>query len=340
VDNMTAGTVNRMKPWQRRALEQHDTEQLVALYAEAYTSGETTTADTLFTVLYERHMKAFRAIARERSGYDPDEAVGDVIEVFLESCRSYEPDRSSFDTWWRDNVARRFSANRARDNGGRAWDKVARVAKTVANDLPGELGRMPNLVETREAVVRQTRKTAENAVRTAAAAGGEQLEQDDIDRRTDAKLRKDGTAAALRQLPRIMATTGTPLSLDMACDEHGSALVDMLAADDNTVGNSWLNVLDDILDDDELRLVLRRSGDRTENGWRQIATEEGVEWTTVRKRWNDAVAKPLLPHAQFAYLTKTARFEPALDENVNALDRFRGRVAVAGGHALAGIVDV
>jgi DNA-directed RNA polymerase specialized sigma subunit len=283
--------------------------------------------------LLQKYDKVIEAIIRDDAAkagvhvarFEEQADVRNELRICLfEAAASYDATKGSgdgtgFEHWVRYCIQNRLSSLAGAETiveMPESWQRVGRIAARVDEVLTAKHGRTPSFEQLRAGVLTHCQTWAQERIYEQACNGI--VEETDLDKLIEEKLRKQGTLGAIENLANILQLRGVAASIDVegepeAADER-SSLYDSVFA---------------VLSGTERMIVERRMGlhDGREWSFEEIASELGIEWTEVRRRLAIALQKPKSPHAQYVYLSGiTAQLDDER-EDADPVDRFRTRMS-------------
>jgi DNA-directed RNA polymerase sigma subunit (sigma70/sigma32) len=272
-------------------------------------------------ILRDDAAKAGVHVARVEEQID----VRNELRICLfEAAVSYDPvrgggDGTGFEHWVRYCIQNRLSSLAGAETiveMPESWQRVGRIAARVDEVLTAKHGRAPSFEQLRAGVLVHCQAWAQERIYEQACNGV--VEETELGKLVEEKLRKQGTLGAIENLASILQLRGVVASIDVEgepeADEHRSSLYDSVFA---------------VLSSTERSIVERRMGmhDGREWSFEEIAAELGLEWTEVRRRLAVALVKPKAPHAQYVYLSGISAQLDDERNTVDPVDRLRARMS-------------
>ena len=234
--------------------------------------------------------------------------------VRFDPAKVLEGDGGGFDHWVRYVIQNKLAESAGEKHViemPESWQRVARIASKVEEDLTQKLRRAPTRDELAAGILAHCRHWAESKIRES----GEVPSGDALAKAVDEKLRKQGTLGAIERLNEIMVLRGKMESIDteyepMGREEEPGAFEGVMA----------------MLSETERDVIERRMGlvDGREWTFEEIGEDLGKPWPEVRRIMGRALTKPKAPHAQYVYLSG---IESQVDtgRGSTAIERVRAR---------------
>lgn len=236
--------------------------------------------------------------------------------VRFDPTKSTEGDGGGFEHWVRYVIQNKLAESAGEKHSismPESWQRVARIASKVEEDLTQKLKRTPKRSELRDGVLEHCRQWAREKI----AEAGKGCSENEISTAIEDKLRKQGTLGAIERLDDILLLRGKTESIDTEWEPAG----------DGEERGAFEGVML-MLSETEKDIVERRTGlfDGREWTFEEIGEELGRPWPEIRRIMGRAISKPTAPHAQYVYLS-------GIDDQVDsgrgskAIDRMRSRSA-------------
>lgn len=300
--------------------------------ALAFTKASGAARERAGRALLTRYDKVIEAIIRDdaaRAGVhvasleEKADLRAELRICLFEAAGSFNPEKSlaaageAFDHWVRYVIHNKLAELAGEDHSvsmPESWQRVARIASKVEEDLTQKLRRAPKRGELRDGVLVYCRLWAEERCKEA----DPEVDDIELERQVEEKLRKQGTMGAIENLDEIMSLRG---SMEVIDTEYEPAGVEKeRGAFDGVMA---------MMSETERDIIERRMGliDGREWTFEEIGEDLGKPWPEVRRIMNLAMAKPKAPHAQYVYLS-------GIDSQIDsgragsAIGRMRARVDV------------
>lgn len=236
--------------------------------------------------------------------------------VRFDPAKVHESDGGGFDHW-----VRYLIQNKIAESAGEkhviempeSWQRVARIASKVEEDLTQKLRRTPNREELSAGVLAHCRQWSEAKLRES----GEATAGDALAKAVDDKLRKQGTLGAIERLNEIMMLRGKMAAIDTEYEPMGRE-------SEPSAFEGIMSMLSEV----ERDVIERRMGlvDGREWTFEEIGEDLGKPWPEIRRIMGRALTKPKAPHAQYVYISG---IEAQIDtgRGSTAIERVRARSA-------------
>lgn len=260
---------------------------------------------------------AKRRLGSEWATAQLPELVAEATVVAVEAAASFDPVRDPlFSNHVASQVKRRVAELLEQDPYGvtvpRAWRRLGRIAQGVLPEVLSELGRSPSMDELRDILEQRCYRWAFQHL-----SGAEQTLPVDVRHELmRQRLSRTGMLSALRELPRVLASTESTLSLDASVgdDSDGVPLGELV--DGGRLDRSYdrtaeqaafataVEVVCGGVGTQGREMLFERLGLTDGNAWtyKRIGENHGVIASDVARLVRISKARASAPHAQFVHL--------------------------------------